>query len=213
MRTYDLYDYDTSSRGAGLWSFMGAGYYWHFDAFNKDLLGWLEPTTVIINQECVLPPVESTGKAIKVPILGRPNEYFLLENRQNIGSFERLPGYGLLIWHIDESVDTNNRNEWYPSHTNTGHYLAAVEQADGLWELETNINTGNAADIFSSECSFTPSSVSNSHAYDGTDSNLYVTNIHYEGLNVVFTISFGQPPIPLSPSVETTVRKGDRFIY
>ncbi len=34
---------------------------------------------------------------------GQAGEYWLLENRQPLGSDSLLPGSGLLIWHVDEN--------------------------------------------------------------------------------------------------------------
>ena len=49
-------------------------------------------------------------------------EYFLLENRQQAGFDAELPGGGLLVWHIDESQQSNE---------DENHYLVALVQADG----------------------------------------------------------------------------------
>jgi len=54
----------------------------------------------------------------------------------------------MLIYHVDESVTTDNQNEWYPGHTSFGHYLVALEQGDGLYELEKGMGRGNAGDPF-----------------------------------------------------------------
>ncbi len=75
-------------------------------------------------------------------------EYFLVENRQKTGYDTYLPGNGLCIYHIDNSVNNNN-NEWYPGHTSSGHYHVALEQADGLWNLEHNNGRGDAGDHIS----------------------------------------------------------------
>ena len=43
----------------------------------------------------------------------------------------------MLIYHVDESQATNS-HEWTPSNPNNGHYKVALDQADGLFELEQN---------------------------------------------------------------------------
>ena len=63
-------------------------------------------------------------------------------------STSRCPADGLLIWHVDDNVSSDNTQEWYPGHTTSGHYLVAVEQADGLFQLEQNQNNGNSGDPF-----------------------------------------------------------------
>ena len=51
---------------------------------------------------------------------------------------EALPSQGVPVWHVDEN-QSGNDNQWYPGYTSYGHYLVALEQADGLWQLEQKI--------------------------------------------------------------------------
>ncbi|MCK4773481.1 MAG: immune inhibitor A, partial [Candidatus Krumholzibacteria bacterium] len=77
-----------------------------------------------------------------------PSEYFLVENRQPIGSDAAVHGGGgLAIWHIDQDVA-------HSAHGNTGGTSnnmprgVALEQADGLFHLESNTNRGDAGDAY-----------------------------------------------------------------
>lgn len=54
-------------------------------------------------------------------------EYFLIENRQLTGFDGALPGAGLLVFHVDDTVQ-DNRNENHPK--------LKLLQADGLDELK-----------------------------------------------------------------------------
>ena len=84
---------------------------------------------------------------MRTSVMG-PQEYFLLENRQNVsGSYdEYLPGNGLLIWHVDEAMNTfalQNDNECkVEPHSScpSAHYLVALEQADAALHLENSVN-------------------------------------------------------------------------
>lgn len=128
----DLYDTDGSSDGVGVWSIMGSGswnatsgnYYGSSpalpDAWLKWYQGWITPTTVNGTLTgAAIPQAETNAKAF----LLRPNpggvdwefyqhsgtgEFFLVENRQLTGYDAGLPGCGLLIWHMDESVTYSN---------------------------------------------------------------------------------------------------------
>ncbi len=158
----DLYDYDYDSHGLGLWSVMALGswsgpnydgsYPSHFDAWSKVKLGFINPKTPATSPATIqLPNSENSNQGVFR--LWTDNdlsseEYFLIENRQKIGYDTYLPGKGLLIWHIDETVNTRNNKQWYPSHTDDGHYMVALEQADGKWELEKKINYGNYKDAY-----------------------------------------------------------------
>ena len=144
----DLYDYDGSSAGLGMWSIMAGGCWAnggdtpvHFDAWCKKELGWVTPTILdsnTINVEVM--PAELYPTAIK---LWHDNnfgaEYFLVEFRKRIGFDSYLPGTGVLIYHVDENVWGNN-NEWHP--------LVAVEQADGRYDLQYGRNWGDGGDPF-----------------------------------------------------------------
>jgi len=117
-----------------------------------------------LNPNIALSPVETTPNAIlrlKSSRL-RAQEYFFLENRQQIvgGYDEWLPGNGLLIWHVDEAFwsiyggPNNNKECTTIPHCQGAcagpglHYLVALEQADGLDHLEFAANWGDAGDPF-----------------------------------------------------------------
>lgn len=156
----DLYDYDYDAKGVGDWSIMASGS-WnnsghspaHFDAWCKYKLGWVEPEVVTdfeINAE--FPAVEFTPKVYKLWTDGDTNSrfFFLAENRQKLGLFDyRLPGEGLLIYHVDDLANNNDRQFIPGVHTNPfQHYRVAVEQADGSFDLERNVNDGDPSDPF-----------------------------------------------------------------
>jgi hypothetical protein len=108
------------------------------------------------------------------------NEYYLIENRQKTGYDVGIPSSGLLIWHIDDGVFSDNDNEWYPGHTDSGHFQVALEQADGDWDLEQNQNSGDSGDPFpgaGNSRSFNSTTTPNSLAYDGAVSFVLVDNI------------------------------------
>jgi len=81
-------------------------------------------------------------------------EYFLLENRQPIsGTYDQyLPASGLFIWHVEELYGSNSSECLTLPHCSgacaTSHYMVAMEQADGLDDLEWLRDLGDAADTF-----------------------------------------------------------------
>ena len=129
---YDVEDPDTGSEGIGEWDLMGSGNFSHapgefigtspshFSAWCKQELGWVIPTNVAVDQLGVtLAPVESGGAVYRLWTNGdNTGEYFLIENRQPVGfdvglvrrsvELEGLHAHGLVIYHVDESVATNN---------------------------------------------------------------------------------------------------------
>lgn len=191
----DLYDTDYTSRGTGKWDLMAGGS-WngspqgdkpaHPTAWCKYKSGWVNPT-VIFNQELdvTIRPYKDFKDVFKLPIGAIDSkEYFLISNRRQTGFDSAIPGEGLLIEHIDDNK-TNNTDE--------NHYLVDIEQADGLRQLNTNANSGDANDLFptASNNQFSVSSSPNSKAYSGTDSKVTITNITRSGSNITAKINVG----------------------
>ena len=185
----DLYDIDGSSRGIGKWSLMANGS-WngslgnspaHVDAWCRIELGFVSPTIVNSSLTNVnIPSIESTPTIFRLWEDGTVgSEFFLVENRQKTGYDSYIPSSGLLIWHVDET-QTSNSKEWYPGHTSTGHYWVALEQADGLWEIEQNTDYGDSGDPFpgsTNQTFFSAASTPSSDAYSGTPTYVTITNI------------------------------------
>ena len=186
----DLYDTDGSSKGIGRWSLMAVGS-WngslgdspaHVDAWCRMQLGFVTPVTPSSSAlGTPIPRIEHTPIAYRLWDGGAPGvEYFLVENRQKVGFDAGLPASGLLIWHIDENVSSDNRNEWYPGHTSSGHYLVALEQADNNFNLEKNQGSGDLSDPFPGSTqnrTFNSTTSPNSLAYSGAVSFVTVSNI------------------------------------
>ena len=70
-------------------------------------------------------------------------EYFLLENRTQQGYDESTPGCGVVIYRIDETVTPSNG-----ANADEDDPLIAVMQADGLENLESGDNRGDAGDAW-----------------------------------------------------------------
>jgi immune inhibitor A len=204
----DLYDTDDSSEGVGKWSLMGAGSWCyvsrsgdrpaHMDAWSKARLGWVTPQVVtgtLTNK--TIAQVESSAEMYQflAGTPGKNGEYFLLENREQINFDAGLPGSGLLIWHVDEG-QADNKSECYPGGPScaTQHYKVALVQADNLWELEKNIDRGDAGDPFpgsASARSFTATTAPSSALHSGQASGVSVTSISDAASAMTATLSVG----------------------
>lgn len=152
----DLYDTDGDSEGVGGWDLMGSGSWGgdgfsnpekpsHMSAWSKEYLGWLTSSAVTADTRVALPGASDDAKAIRVDI--DQHRAYLLEYRKQSKFDSSLPGSGLLIWYVDNSVikpglKTNkvNSNEDKPG--------LAVIQADGELHLQLEVNRGDAGDLF-----------------------------------------------------------------
>jgi M6 family metalloprotease-like protein len=170
----DLYDRDMSSAGIGAWGLMSYGA-WGGDmshpdlpvymcAWSKEKLGWIEPIEVTSNTGVVmLPRVEDSPVVVKVWEDGdySGEEYFLIENRQQVGFDESLPIPGVMIWHIDNRLDHND---------DENHKLVDVEAADGQNDLDRLTNWGDVGDPWpgiTKNRSFCWHTNPNSNSYNG----------------------------------------------
>jgi M6 family metalloprotease-like protein len=187
----DLYDTDYTSTGVGKWCLMSYGS-WngpgglgsspsHPCAWSRVQMGMATSTNVTSNltgQPII--SVEAGGPIYRLWTSGGASqEYFLVENRQQTGYDAYIPNDGLLIWHIDDAK-ANNTQEHYPGHTTFGHYLVALEQADGLFEMDKDADNGDAADVFpgsTSATTFNALSTPSSNAYSGGNTFVGVENI------------------------------------
>ncbi|MBT7618572.1 MAG: M6 family metalloprotease domain-containing protein, partial [Calditrichaeota bacterium] len=99
----DLYDRGYQSSGLGAWSMMAGGSWGdggrspaHFDAWSKLQMGVIDPQNVNENLYNIeIPAIESEDASYIIWQDGDPgNEYFLIENRQQIGFDTSIPGAG-----------------------------------------------------------------------------------------------------------------------
>jgi immune inhibitor A len=189
----DLYDRDYTSNGLGKWSIMAGGS-WNGpgnlgaspslpDAWSHAEMGYLPVTNISVNTAGkAINAVENTSESYRLWTNGvtGTSQYFLVENRQRTGYDTYLPNGGLCIYHVDENVTSQNDSEYYPGHTTQGHYLVALEQADGLYNLEKYVNRGDAEDPYpgsSGATAFGPTSTPNSGAYNSDTTYVAVQNI------------------------------------
>ena len=132
--------------GIGVWGLMGQGTWLrlgerppHLSAWSKLRLGWVDVETIEHTTPGVrLPAVEEVPRVIKIPAsVHRPEEYYLLENRARIGADSSLPGEGLLVWHVDETVGGFRTAE-----SVAAHKLLHLVEADGRGDLDRGHQAG-----------------------------------------------------------------------
>jgi immune inhibitor A len=193
----DLYDTDYSSSGVGDWCMMSYGSWGgggltpvHFLSWCKARLGFLDPTTPLVNRTPTsILRVETNPQAYKLWTGGYPiAQYFMVENRQRVGSDVSLPGDGLIITHIDETVDGNS-DETHP--------LVAIEQADGQFHLEhgQGSDPGDPWPGSTVHRSFTNTSTPNSRDYAGAPTQVAVRSISNSAATMTGDLEVENQPI------------------
>ncbi|MBL3670092.1 M6 family metalloprotease domain-containing protein [Streptomyces sp. M2CJ-2] len=204
----DLYDADGSSEGVGNWCLMGGGSWGgkgdiptHPSAWCKLQQGWVDQVDVTEDGSLTLPNVQVSHQVHRVWTDGLPGkEYFLLENRQQMGYDVSLPNHGLLVWQIDEGQ---------PDNTAEPHYLVGLVQADDKHDLEWGRNRGDAGDPYpgtSANTSFTPTSRPSSVSYDGVPTEVSITDISECRTLITASVSVSAAPALQAPGVPVGAR-------
>ncbi len=201
----DLYDYeDPPSYGIGDFGLMSYGMYGGNDIpinptppnpILRYYAGWTDLEslngTARGTQKTITSNIYDSAFAYRNS--AKAGEMFVMEAVQKKGRFAGIPGEGVIIWHADTSVTTENK---YEDKTDARHYTISVEQADGKFDLENDVNAGDKADFFKAGGvdKFNDSnSTCNSHWWDGDASGFDVRNIGAPGQNVSFIFGTGTP--------------------
>ena len=196
----DLYDTDYSSTGAGKLALMGSGSWgtsgnspWYpatMVGWCKNELGWVNVVEMIDDTDGIsLQQSYSTNTIIKVDHPQTTAEYWLIENRQKIGSDTLMPAPGLAIWHINDNIAQG----WSPN-ANEPYYGIGLEQADGQFALE-NGGPSDGGDVFpgdSDNREFSHSSTPSTTSLYGVASMLRVDNISDPGEFMTFDVEYGE---------------------
>ena len=213
----DLYDADSTngaSQGLGTHSLMSIGASLNsekapspIDIYLKEFSGWatitdLTPTTVLT---AALPTTGNIGYRIRKP--GTATEYFMIENR---GAGDKWSAYcpdvGIMIWHVDETVTTQNQCQQM---TPSQHYLCSLMQADGRCDLEHNANSGDNTDLFkTTKGIFNNTTTPNANWWDGSASgiSIVVPSAPAASMNVNFGVV--PPTLALSPTSQSLLAAG-----
>ena len=220
----DLYDTDGASSVVGVWSIMSFGAWLtangtpfgpgagtrpaHFDAWSKVTLGFALPIAPSDNRPGqVLRPVETVPDIVRLWTNGATtHQYFLVENRAPRGFDTGLPFAsdvigGLLVWHVDEDVATNDD----PSHP-----LLALEQADALRDLEQSPsrNYGDPGDPYALGGAFGLDTTPSSTDYAGQDTQVRIDNVRLQPQGV-YTADLTVERAPAVRKLRITLRDGE----
>lgn len=159
----DLYDEtDTEiAEGLGAWDIMSNPYGpdnsgnnpGFLSAWSREVVEWVTPEPITYDGIYVLKPAETSNHVYQISVnnFSPLPEYLLIENRQQISFDKNLWDAGLMIYHVDDAAD-GMKNRGYPGQENWpengNHYRLAVLPKDGSYDLEQNVNKGDAGDMW-----------------------------------------------------------------
>jgi M6 family metalloprotease-like protein len=208
----DLYDTDYSSKGAGRSSIMASGSWgyrtpnysspWlpsYANTWTRNKLNSYFTTNIItisgnpkdICANIIIPPIGKINKSYRIDHPTR-QDYWLIEYRTKYGFDRNIPNEGLAIWHIspDPNGDSNN-SEVPPNNRGESGYKVALEQADGLFNLERK-GDGQGGDIWTpnSGKEFSPFSCPSTVSNTGIPSGIRIYDMIQDGENMKFSVKF-----------------------
>ncbi|HXH62804.1 MAG TPA: immune inhibitor A domain-containing protein, partial [Gemmatimonadales bacterium] len=217
----DLYDTGNpaTSEGIGEWGLMGSGNYTspfspsRMEVWSLNELGWVTLVPLTTGGDYSVGPAPTADTAFYVRVNGANprGEYFLLENRERTLADSAVirihcqvsslspgcDGGGLAIWHVDsEQIVNHGFNVDNTVNVGPIHGLALV-QADGLDQLGSGANRGDAGDLYAGPSgnsalgiNTSPAAVKNS---DGSFAGFVIDSIRKVSSNgpVAFRIRFG----------------------
>ena len=216
----ELYAPNKPHEGIGIWGLMGQGTWVgrgdvppHPEAWSKLTLGWVDPIVVDRTQTVTLPSVARGAQVVKIYAKGpqEPFEYFLIENREQKGADRRIPGPGLLIWHVDERLTSYRRSQDEASHKRVDLLTA------DSWPSHLDIghanggNRGDAGDPWSARKDGPgPDTRPSTAAYDGTRGRFAIRNISPAGEVMTFDVVFEGDAEPSAPRIAPAARPASR---
>ena len=186
----DLYDTDESSEGLGNWCLMAGGS-WngngdipaHPSAWCKVGQRWVTVINRTANGELTIKDVKTSKTVLRLwKNGGASEENFLVEHRRQTGFDRKLPGGGLLVYHIDDAVDGND---------NEDHPQVKLLEADNQAQLHNGLNRGDDGDPYpgrSMNRTLDKASSPHSKSYAGLDTCVAITNIRKVGTNIRATV-------------------------
>ncbi|MDE6272295.1 MAG: sigma-70 family RNA polymerase sigma factor [Muribaculaceae bacterium] len=98
----------------------------YYSIFERMCLGWADPIEITEPGEYSLRPIHESNTGFLIPT-ENPDEFYLLENRQQVIYDKYIPGHGMLVWHIDFDQDIWDRNVL---NNNRNHQRIDLVEAD-----------------------------------------------------------------------------------
>lgn len=119
------------------WDLMDGGNYsgdgWcpvNLSSLERERLGWTTPVDLTTSRDVIdMPPFDQSGVAYRILNDAYFDEFYLLENRQQVGWDLMLPGHGLVVAHVDYQDYV-----WSGNYVNIDpyHHRYDLFHADGL---------------------------------------------------------------------------------
>lgn len=190
--------YDTDGNGSitpAKWDVMASGTHNNqgrtppaYNMLERITLGMAQPTLIDEKGDYELPELTKSNFGYKI-MAGSENEYFLLENRQQIKWDASQAGHGLLVWR----VDSTNVAQWNSNDVNVDpdHQLFELLRATPKWNSAGTSVTDSDGDPFPGRgrvTEITNETTPSLRSWVGAECPFIIWNIRENGETVTFNI-------------------------
>lgn len=219
----DCYDTDYSESGGeysgtGLWDLMGSGAWGGnygtrptgINGWQKSVWGWANPVTLDNDTVVAEMPAADSQPVIYRMETGTPGEYFIMENRQNSGTFDAsLPGHGLVVYRVDENIirkkiRTNEINVTHPQGIYTVCSAAGTDPDSNVSSYGSVNSDATPFPGTGGHTAFSDVTLPSAKSSDGHLSYRALANIAENGGKISFTFTHSQAPVAPAGLVATT---------
>ncbi|MFZ4412599.1 MAG: M6 family metalloprotease domain-containing protein [Bacteroidales bacterium] len=215
LGAYDFYDIDYSTggqyTGTGNWDLMASGS-WnnngktpaHHNAYTKTITyNWASPTTLNSGTMITLDNAVENSNSFYRYNTNTSNEYFLIENRQQLKFDTYIPGHGMIIYHVDGNYISTVNGINAGSHQ--GMYPVCADATGNPTTTYGIINgTGCPFPGTGSKTSFTDLTTPNSKSWVGANTAKPLTNVTENNINKTVSFAFMGGVSCTSPSVQAS---------
>lgn len=201
----DYYDTDYSTggqfEGTGKWDMMASGS-WnnngvtpaHHNAYTKvKIYGWATATVLSSATNVTVKPVKDNKSFYQINST-TSGEYWIMENRQQVGFDAYVPGHGLVIYHVHKDIATasssNNINATYPQKMYPVCASATSNPGTTSSSYGSINSTGCPFPGSSNKTSFTDATTPNMKSWAGANTNSPMTNIAENATTKDITFAF-----------------------
>jgi M6 family metalloprotease-like protein len=213
----DFYDSDYSIGGqyygTGKWDVMGSGS-WnnqgitpaHHNPYTKIYsFGWAKAKILTSNAAIKLDNAELNNDNYYRIDKASSNEFFLLENRQQLNFDSFIPGHGLIIYNVDGNfINANSNNINASSHQ--GMYPVCANATGNPPDFGIIDNSGLPFPGSGNKSMFTDETVPCALSWSGAKTNKPVTKISENSTD--YTISFSFNVLTVAPTATTIAASG-----
>lgn len=197
----------------GSWSVLDYGPYNNdgrtppiYSAFERNAMGWIDPVVLKDDDSIELRNLHDSND-VAIVLTDDPNEFYMFENRQQVGWDTYVPGHGMLVWHV-----RYRPSAWSSNGPNNGEEQNVdIVEASGLadnsdWETMQSYPFPGTSRV----TSFTDDTTPSMRTWSGKALGVPLYNITEQGGVITFDVRDGYAELAV-PQLSASAVRGNGF--